>query len=384
MLDIREFGAKPDGKTLNTKAMQAAIDACSKAGGGRVVCGPGVYLTGSLMLRDNVDLHLSPGCEILGSRDISHYSEFVSQGFHHKLAPEGTAHFLIGASHAVNIAITGSGRINASGPEFFDQTELTPSGKFAKKPAKRPRLLMLHKCENVKIQDASFVDSPCWTFWLMMCRDMNIHGIRIIGDQRMINNDGIDIDACENVMISDCRIKTDDDCLVLRAIQHMYDEPAICQNVTITNCTLESTCQCIRVSCPSDNIVRDCLFSNITVKSRNNGVNFDFPNRYLKKGSTITPEVSNIIFSSMVMECQGHPIRIEVEDGVKLGRVAGISFANVRARGGRACVIKGNSESIIEDITFDGVQMRISGDQALTYAECRGLRMNDVEFSANP
>ncbi len=252
IFDIREYGAKPDGRTMNTAAIQRAVIACHAAGGGRVFCGPGDYLTGPLELQDHVELHLAPGCRILGSPNPADYHPLISEGFRHANAPEGTADYLIGARHARNIAITGPGEINASGPAFYDQAAgLTPGGKFASgKPARRPRLAMFHKCADVRIEDASFVDSPCWTFLLMLCERVSIRRIRIVGDQRMINNDGIDIDACRDVTVSDCIIRTDDDCIVLRAMQGLHDEPAVCERVVVSNCVLESTLPRASVSIP--------------------------------------------------------------------------------------------------------------------------------------
>ncbi len=383
LFDIKDFGAKADGKTLDTQALQSAIDACHAAGGGRVYCGPGKYLTGSIELKDFVELFVSAGCVIIGSPNPDHYQRLVSEGFRDEYANEKTADYLIGARHARHIAITGPGEINASGPAFYDASAgLNSSGKFASgKPVRRPRLLMFHKCTDVRIEDASFVDSPCWTFWLMMCERVGIHRIRIRGDRRMLNNDGIDIDACRNVIVSDCFIQSEDDSIVVRAIQRVHDSPAICENITVTNCVLESTCQCIRISCPRDYITRNCVFSNLVLDCRGNGINFDFPHRYMKShDGNGTADVSDMVFSNMVIHCRNHPIRIAVEPGIKLARVAGISFSDMRLRSHRPCLIQGNSNTLIEDVTFNNVRMETEGDQAICCSYCRGIKLNHVEL----
>lgn len=312
--NAQDYGTCPDGKTMNTGALQSAINACNDAGGGIVFCAAGVYLTGSLELKSNVELRLAPGCKIIGSADINDYDDFISDGFNSSAAPERTVKYLIGARGAANIAISGAGEINASGLSFYDKTKLRPNGKFAEKPAQRPRLLMLHKCTDVRIEGASFLDSPCWTFWLMMCERVHIRGIRILGNQKMINNDGIDIDACKDVTVSDCIITTDDDCIVLRAIQGMYDTPAICENVTVINCVLDSTCQGIRVGCPSDNIIRNCAFSNIVITART-GINIDNPKSY-QSNDKVGLDLHNIVFSNFTINADGCPIRIYVEEGI--------------------------------------------------------------------
>lgn len=386
LFPVDEFGAVADGKTLNTTALQAAIDACHAAGGGVVNCGAGDYLTGSLELKSNVELHIPAGGRIVGSADPDHYTALRAEGFRHERAPEKTADYLIAARSARNIAITGAGEINASGPAFYDPAAgLSPGGKFASgKPARRPRLLMLHRCTDVRIENATFVDSPCWTFWLMRCERVSIRGIRILGDLRMINNDGIDLDACRDVTISDCFIRTDDDCIVVRAIQSVHEDPAVCEHIAVTNCVLESTCQCIRISCPSDHITRNCVFSNLTLRSRVNGINFDFPNRYLSPGSSGRADVSSMTFSNLLIECGGHPVRIEVQPGIRLARVAGLSFSNIRATGGGMCIVKGNAETCIEDVVFSNVRVQTAGEQALLCSCCRGLRLDNVELVNQP
>jgi len=386
LFDIKDYGANPDGKTLNTRALQSAIDACYAAGGGVVHCGPGRYLTGSIELKDHVELHMEAGCRIIGSPNPDDYQSLVSEGFRDENAPEKTADYLIGARHARHIAITGSGEIDASGPGFYDASAgLRDDGKFASgKPARRPRLLILHQCTDVRIEDASFLDSPCWTFWLMMCERVSIHRIRIRGDCRMINNDGIDLDACRDVTISDCFIQSEDDSVVVRAIQQVHEAPAICENIVVTNCVLESTCQCIRISCPSDHITRNCVFSNLVLNSQRNGINFDFPNRYLSKNGDSRADVSNISFSNIVIHCQKHPIRIAVEPGIRLTRVAGISFSDIRAHGMSPSLIQGNAETLIEDITFSHVRMETIGDEAIRCSGCRGVTFNHVECVSLP
>ncbi len=379
--DITDHGACAAGRTLCTTAIQKAIDACTAAGGGIVVCPPGTYLTGSVVLKDNVELYLAPGCKILGSPDMNDYKPLISPGFRHESAPEGTSDYLIGAAHARHIAITGPGEINANGVTFYSG-QMNPQGnKFAEKPTRRPRLLMLHKCTDVRLEGPAFVDSPCWTMWLMMCERVTIHRIRITGDQRMINNDGIDIDACRNVTVSDCRIKTDDDCIVVRAIQRLYDEPAISEMITVTNCTLESTCQCIRISCPSDNVTRNCVFSNLILKSNNNGINFDFPSRYLAAGSSGGADVSEMSFANIIIDCQRHPVRIEVQAGIRLKQIRGISFSGLRTTSLAPIRIVGSEETVIEDISFSDATIRNSAEQAFVCANSRRIRFNNVAFS---
>ena len=380
-ISVKDFGTVGDGITKDTVAIQAAIDECSKQGGGKVVVEPGIYLTSSLYLRDNVELHLCAGSKLQGSSNPDDYDDFRAQGFIHRYCPEKNSKFLIGAAGVNNIAITGTGEINGAGPDFYD-TNIAPSAVFyAKPPLPRPRMIMFYDCRNVKFEDTSFIDSPCWTFWLIACEQVNIHRIKIIGDQKMINNDGIDIDSCRNVTMSDCLLKTGDDCLILRAIQKVLERPAICENVTITNCVLDSCCQGIRVGCPGDNIIRNCTFSNIVINGRGTGINIDNPKRYLPEGSSGSMDLQDIMFSNFTITSERWPIRIFVEEGVKLRNLSKITFSDFRAKSKMPCLILGNEDTIIEDICFNNMHIETNGEDAISCRHCRRIKMNNVELS---
>lgn len=381
MYSIKARGAVGDGKTKDTAAIQKAIDACAAEGGGTVFFEPGVYLTGTLYLRSNVELHLAAGAKILGSTQPEDYADFKAPGFKHEFAPEKNTQCLICASGESNIAITGSGEINGEGPAFYDTAHLV-GGRFYGKPDRpRPRMVIFYKCRDVRIEGVSFVDSPCWTFWLINCQRVNIHRIKVIGDQKMINNDGIDVDSCQDVTISDCFIKTCDDCLVLRAIQEVQDDPAICENVTITNCTLDSCCQGVRVGCPSDGVIRNCALSNLVIDSEANGINFDNPQRYLANQCKGRVEIHDILFSNVQITCKRHPIRLFVEEGVTLRRLSGISFSNFRIRSDAPCLVVGSKDTLISDVSFDHVRMETVGDDGILCRNCRGITFNNVTIS---
>jgi len=385
MFTAKEFGVKGDGQAKDTAAIQKAIDHCAARGGGTVALEPGVYLSGTLWLRSNVELHLMAGAKLQGSQSQDDYEEFAAPGFKGQFAPEGSAKCLLCADHADNIAITGPGEINGAGPSFYDTAAPLLWSKFySKPPHPRPRMLMLHQCRDVRISDASFVDSPSWTFWLINCQRVNIHRVKVLGDQKMINNDGIDIDSCRQVTLSDSFIQTGDDCVVLRAIQNIIDAPAVCEGVVVSNCVLSSACQAIRVGCPGDNVIRNCAFSNIVIQDSNNGINVDNPRRYLPEGNPGSLDLQDIAFSNFTIACEGHPIRIHVEDGVKLKRLSGLSFSNFRIRGGLPCVVEGSKETMLEDISFNAVSVEAACEDALIVRRCRNLKLNAVELSATP
>lgn len=377
-----DFGARADGEFLNSQAMQASVDACHEAGGGRVVCGPGVYLCGSFELKSGVELHLAPGCILRASSSIHDYQKLVSDGFHHELANEKTAYYLIGARQAREIAITGPGIVDGRGPEFYDQTEFRRSGQFATKPVERIRLVMFHRCTGIRLEDGTYLDSPCWTMWLMMCDGIQVHRLKIRSDQRLINSDGIDFDGCRNITVSDCIMDTEDDCLVFRAIQRVHREPAICENFSVSNCVFRSERNSIRISCPNDHITRNGVFSNLVMRGRN-GIFFHFPQRFARHGKG-GAEVRDLTFSNLHIDCEKYPIRFDVEEGIALTKLARLRFSQLRVRSGEPCLIRGNPETIIEDVAFQGVDFTATGETAVSFSFCRGVRLDQVVINHAP
>jgi polygalacturonase len=333
------------------------------------------------MLADNVELHVSRGCRLVGSPSLDDYRSFEADGFYPENAPEHCTEYLIGGVGANNIAITGPGEINGSGLAFYDVND-KPTRFFRKPTTPRPRMLMLLECRDVLVEDTAFVDSPCWTFWLMKCERVQIHRARIWGDQRMINNDGIDLDSCRDATVSDCIIRTGDDCLVLRDIQQMFDESAPCENITIDNCVLDSWCQGIRVGCPSDGTIRNCTFSNLTITS-NNGILIQNPKRYLLEDPR-RADVHDILFSHVVLNCAHVPIMVLVEEGIALKRLSDFSFTDFRIQSGDPIQVIGSSETIIRDVRFSEVVIETSGEDAINCRNCENVTFSNVTMSNEP
>ena len=362
------------------KAIQTAIDAANQAGGGRVVLEPGIYHSGTIYLKSNVELHIPAGSQILGFDNPEKYDD-VNDPALVNISPEGSRKVLLAALHAENIAVTGQGEINGQGPKFYN-TDVPAGEVFSKPPHPRPRMVQFFNCKNVKFEDVSFTDSPGWTFLLLDCEDVHVHRIRVTGCQQMVNNDGLDIISCKRVTVSDSFFRTGDDSIIVRAIRKFQNDHAVCEDVTITNCVLDSWCQGIRIGCPSDDTIRRCAFSNITFRGRGNGINIDNPVRYLTKKwkDSGFMDLRDMVFTNFVIETERSPIRISVEDGVKLKYIGSMTFSNFRIRSKQPILLQGNAETPIEKIRFSEISLETSDHQAIRSEYVRKLDLNQVEL----
>lgn len=219
-VNVKTLGAKGDGVTLDTRSIQKAIDKVYNNKGGVVEVPAGTYRIGTLILKDNVELHLQAGAMLLGSPDYRDYTA-VSQEYESRTKDLYAKYFMIFAEGVKNISITGSGTIYGNGLKHFQETR--PQNL-------RPYMIRLVNCEDVIIRDVKLLESANWTLHLLGCREVNIDGI-VIETKGEGNRDGLDIDACQRVKVSNSRFFTTDDAIVLKATN---DE--LCENIVITNC----------------------------------------------------------------------------------------------------------------------------------------------------
>lgn len=280
--NILDYGAVADGKTKCTSAIQAAIDACTEKGG-RVVVPAGTFLSGTLRLRSNVDLHLEHGAVLLSSLDEADVIDYFKDGDEDNEVDGWEGGCFLFALHEKNIAITGTGTIDGQGRNAFfddDDPETAKNGSPLNVRGFRPRMSYLEDVENLTVTDVTFFDSAFWTLHMAGCRNVRIENIVIDNDKRGPNNDGIDPDCCQNVIIKGCRIKTGDDSIVLKSTTPMFKKYGDCKDIVVNGCLLSSNCSGIKIGTEtfgdihdiiiSDCIVRDCI-RGIGIWSRDGG-----------------------------------------------------------------------------------------------------------------
>lgn len=248
-INVLDIGAKPDGKFLNTSIIQKAIDQCSISGGGEVVFPPGKYLSGSIILKSGVCLNLKNGACLLGSTSIEDYKKIKPD--YVALRTGQQTRQLIFAEGQTDIGIVGQGTIDGQGKAFVRNGN--DEGIL------RPHTIQFINCRNVKIEGVYMTNSGAWMQHYLACDNLQIKGIRIYNHCNY-NNDGIDIDGCHDVIISDCIVDSDDDGICLKSTS-----PRLCRNVTINNCIVHSHCNSLKLGTETTGGFRNIQFSNCLV-----------------------------------------------------------------------------------------------------------------------
>ena len=328
-LSVKECGAVGDGVTLDTKAIQTAIDSVAAQGGGVVEVPAGVYLTGSLWLRDNINLHLNPGAVIKGSPDLKDYCDENCCSQNEAEIKGGDyisgGHLIMGVG-VRNVSITGQGRIDGNSDAFMLDENGKRWSKKSKIPGRPGQMIWFVDSQDIRIKDVEIADSPYWSLFILNCDRVWIDGCYVHTrrkDYHTFNGDGIDIDRCRYVTISNCRIDTSDDCITLRASQaHKLTNPQDCEWVTVTNCNLSSSCNAIRLGVGEGNI-HDAVFSNLTISDTNQA--FNIVGAYVR-GNRGT-DIYGIRFTN---------IRVQAKEFVRIHHMH-------------------SQQAIFKDIVFDGI-----------------------------
>ncbi len=354
VFNVRDYGVRADGKTNDAAAIQRAIEAAASVGGGVVYFPPGNYLSGTLVLKSNVTLHLGRGATLWGSRNMADYDP-----------PH-----LIYAREAENVAVEGGGTINGNGQAFW-----TPD--FKPRERRPGTLLEFVRCRNVRIQDVTILNAPAWTIHPLECDEVRIRGISIVNHLRGPNTDGIDPDSSRNVFISDCYIEAGDDSIVLKTTGRAGQPPPPCENVTVANCTLVSDDAALKLGTESHGDFRHILFSNCVIRGTRVGLAI-----YAKDGGVF----ESIRFSNITIETSPdyyhqktgvtrtwieYPIYIDLEkryEDSRPSRVRDIVFSDITIRTRGRILAGGMPGHPLESLTFRNILMRVTGFEAIEKA----------------
>lgn len=387
--NVLEFGVVADSSIVSTSKIQSAIDKCYQAGGGRVYFPPGKYKSGNVVLKDNVCLYLEAGATLYASRDTNDYK--MNQFNSGDIIP-----VLIYARNANNISIMGKGTID--GCAEHNVVNITWNDDFMGHAYQNARkagiemigyqhikpivcMLYLEECSFVRLRDIRLVNSQFWTTHLRWCDHIFVDNIYIASDMKKgVNADGLDIDGCQNVTISNSIIETGDDALVFKTTNTKgVSRP--CENITVTNCVFQSSSTAIKLGTESHADFRYITINNCVVRNSNRGLSI-----VIRDGAT----AENIIFSNIVMELirrdffwwgNADPIWLVVRQRTpnsKIGTIRNISFNNIIAHGEGTSKLEGfDAAHPLQNIKLNNVQLFMHPEN---YPE---KRADDAFFAVN-
>ena len=302
--NVLQQGAVGDGKTLNTKSLQSAIDALHAKGGGQLYFPAGRYLTGSLQLKSNVTLYLEKEAVLLGSTSPYDYPGFSTE----KELKVNNDHFdqaLIYAEGAENIGITGEGCIDGQGRELaltIDSLHHTGElvdkhyNTYRKRPNTRPKLLFMRNCRKVELRKTNFRSGAAWGLSFSLCVDLTIDSLHV-ENRAYWNNDGIDISDCKDVRISNCFINSADDGICLKS----HNRGAWNDRVSISNCHIISSASAIKFGTESLGGFKNVTIDNIRIK--------DTFRSAIAIESVDGAEIENVKLENIEIVCPGRATR---------------------------------------------------------------------------
>ena len=365
-MNILDFGAIADGQTVNTEAIQAAIDACASVGGGVVTVPAGVFVSGTIWLKSHVELHLEMGALLKASTNLADYCtvESYEQNSLSKIEQWNGAHLIV-ALEQEDVALTGPGTINGGGAFFFEDEGRKASGhsfawadgfKLARdKQNLRPgQMIVFCECDNVRVANLTLRDSTCWTLFLHGCTEVIVTGLNIRNPSMNANTDGIDIDCCDCVTVSDCIIHTGDDAITVRGNPRKLKNKRVCENIAITNCVLYCAVSGFRIGV-GDGEIRHVAISNITLKRAAYGILIQAAYTEPSKGT----DISDLSISNLQMNSVAFPVRILSGAPSSTATIRDIRIDGLHGQCYAACEMKSGEKAVLRNITLRNVDLTV-------------------------
>ena len=363
-LVITDFGAVSDTTVLSTEAIQRAIDACSERGGGRVVVPPGMYKTGTLVLRSHVDLHLEKGATLYGSTRLADYrpmrTDYVS------LRTWGETVQLIFADGVEDVSISGHGTIDGRGAAFKKLS-------WNDEGITRPHLLRFVQSRDITVEDVTLRNSGCWMQHYLACDRVKIDGIKVF-NRNNYNNDALDLDGCHAVVVGNMMADSDDDAITLKSTS-----PRLCENIVIHDCIVSSHCNAIKLGTETNGGFRNINISNCIVKPSEDQTTQFFGDSLRRGTSAISLEIvdggvlENVHVSNIVAEGTESPIFIRLGNRARgyakdvpverVGTISGVHLSNITVNnaGRTGCSITGLPGHPVENVWLSDITIRQQG-----------------------
>ena len=400
---VYDVVAKGDAVTDCTADIQRQIDACSAAGGGMVRVPAGTYLTYTLNLKSNVELHLDPGCTLLGGTDPLKYPLFPhSDLWRAERAQRWNRRAMFYTVGQTNVSVTGSGTIDGNAPAFHHQDG---KGRWVRNSDTNitGRCLFFAACRDVKVDGVRIRNPAGWSTWFLDCDRVGIHALRIETHRLLPNGDGIHLGGCRDVTVSDCNIDSQDDAIVLRSHQEQMNEPRPLERVTIANCIIRSNRACaVRIAWTEDAPVKDCLLSNILCPFAQLGVVVELPTlpegpdalwRDPPRGNGVPPPdrpnvpfaLENLSFDHLVLTTDTYPLWISVGKNQRVDYMRNVRFANCQFTSKLPPAFDYKPEHHVSDWRFSNCEFTITepvGKGSCWFPHADGIVLDNVRWSA--
>ncbi len=400
IFDIVSYGAISDGETVSTEAIQKAIDAANKSGGGRVIIPEGNFVTGSIILKSNVELYLSEGATLYGSIDPRSYRKIEVEGMPVSPKTDDNSKLAIILSHdAHNISVTGKGTIDGRGGELVKVMDsLHKAGiyeikeyDFANKrirETERPKILMFMESDHVTVSGITIKNSAVWVQTYELCTHVRIDGITV-ESRAFWNNDGMDISDCRNVQITNCNVNAADDGICLKSYY-----PGYCNDsIYIANCNIRTSASAIKFGTASIGGFKNVIIENIKV--------FDTFRSMIAIESVDGGDIENVHVSNMEGKNTGNAIFIRLghRSGEKPGTVKNITIKDLKcevpfgrpdegyafegpwprgAHNRHPAPIAGIPNHYIENVTLENIEITYPGKSSKDIAYIDLNKLDDV------
>jgi polygalacturonase len=379
--DPMSFGAKADGKTKDTKAIQAAIDDCAANGGGTVTLGYGTYLSAPIVLKSNITLEVRHDATLLGSPDHADYPEAMVFR-----APGRQS--LISAVNAQNITITGTGIIDGNGASWWRDAKGTRPSGIMGQIVFRPRLIVFDHSRHIRISGVTVQNSPSWQIIPYYCDDVAIRGIKVLAPADSPNTDAIDPFSSSNVIISNVTADVGDDNIAIKSGKINSpgpDDPS--RNITITDCTFLHG-HGLSIGSELAGGAQTIVAERIHFKATDQGIR-------IKSSRDRGHDVGHLIFKNIDMDGVKTAILISeyypqvappADNAAKpVGRLTpffhDFHFENITAKGSDvAAVIYGLPESPIKNLSLKNV--RLGATKGLIVSDAQNVSFDGVKVTA--
>jgi len=366
-VNIMDFGAVADGKTINTEAFKSAIEECSKNGGGTVYVPAGKYATGPIHLKSNITLNIDAGAVLLFSNDINDFPIVNSRWEGEECEVYSPLFY---GENLENVAIVGRGTLDGQGEYWW---KLMSEGKIE---YPRPRFISFTDSKNILIEGVFITNSPAWTINPICCENVTVNKVTIKNPAFSPNTDGINPDSCKNVHISNCHIDVGDDCIAIKSGVETSTKRVPCENITITNCTMVHGHGGVVIGSEMSGGVRNIVISNCVFEGTDRGIRIK--SRRRRGGFVEDIRVNNIIMKSVICPfilnlyyhcgANGREQYVWDENPYPVDETTPafrrIHLSNITAREVRACAafMYGLSEMPVEDITLENITIHMDKD----------------------